>query len=166
MAAVGSMNCGNSAAKNITAKGLALEVMNPCRNKRIGEPAPSASASSPCDVRDDQPQADPGKIGNTEPFDDLKCLGRRGDHGGDTERRGGHLQGCSPSRSPAIVHAALFQPVACTVGDDEKLAGVGWGRKEDAKSPPDRAGRFSMVIGDIQCGLVSKRNSTNTLASV
>ena len=43
----GSMNCGNSAAKNITAKGLALDVMKPCRNNRTGELARFAAASLP-----------------------------------------------------------------------------------------------------------------------
>ena len=37
------MNWGNSAAKNITAKGLALDVMNPWRNSAIGELARAAA---------------------------------------------------------------------------------------------------------------------------
>ena len=39
------MNCGKSAAKNITAKGLALEVMKPWRNGLVAEPAFAAAAS-------------------------------------------------------------------------------------------------------------------------
>ena len=45
--AAGSMNCGNSAAKNITANGLALEVMKPWRNSLVGEAARAAVASDP-----------------------------------------------------------------------------------------------------------------------
>ena len=39
------MNCGNSAAKNITANGFALEVMNPWRKSLVRDAAPVAVAS-------------------------------------------------------------------------------------------------------------------------
>ncbi len=41
----------NSAAKNITAKGLVVEVMKPWRNTFIGVPAPAATVSVPLDLK-------------------------------------------------------------------------------------------------------------------
>ena len=39
------MNCGNSAPKKTTAKGLAIEVMKPCRKRRADMPEELASIS-------------------------------------------------------------------------------------------------------------------------